>query len=729
VSGPFPGANPLILPELEVRAGPVALLSHPALPDVEVLPYVANRLVFAQIAAAAVAAQGRMVLVDLPARMSRQPGTLNLPLSLLPLLSVVIFPCAAGGLKLGVPVSPASPPAMAALAAREQGLVLRCIEPEFTFPATSAFHAPLPLPEDYRVYRSGLASHFASAWSALKARFAAADDDARLFAALRAASALRAARVGLRRPRLLVADWRLWWLMSRLLDGAIADPSNKVQALPSGLKAERPVLYLPDPGEAWRGGLLDDYPALVAGFHEHVSGATPANALKPAGNVLPLPQRMAWRRPVDPPAGAQAPAFDKRVRLDRLLVEVATSPDVPRGLIGTRRQLAFAEYLPRLAMGHAVPQAASHALLAARACGGAALASRLRRAILAYPRPPALPAPAGAQLKPSLENLTTGWGGRLVPHADGCEFEESHLRGEELLAAALEREGAMRELLGPPVGGAMFAVLPEYALHESLVRMAQRKAVGSFEAASHSRPRFVSLECGIDFQATLLSYARNPLGTVYVRHEASATALEVDQWTPVVFVLESAEVVNRSTIMPIMDANPAAHRVLRGLDPGSGQRDHVFTVMTSVRAARLGRDGHVKTESLAAIGWLFASRLMGPDRFALALARCSKLCRTDPDFEPEMKTWSRLEKLLGWALKYGSGRTIVVVSGRGFEAGPRVAAYAASRGIKIVGASLEGMPEVGVERLRRLLLVSSNFRNHPMRDRLLELLASGLGPL
>lgn len=725
----FPGARPLLLPEIQDRASPVTLLSHPALQGVEVLPYVEHSLVFAQIAAAAVALQSRLVLVDLPARMSRLPGTLNLPLALLPLFSVVIYPAAAGGRQLGIPVSPASPPIAAALVARQRGLPMRCIAPEFISPPAATVHQQVSLPEDYRVYRSGLSGHFAGAWSALDAGFMAASDNARLFATLRAASALHAARSAQRRTRLLVVEWRLWWLMSRLLDGAITDPSDKVQALPPRMQDTLPILYLPDPVEAWCKGLLDDYPALVNEFHGRIGGVTPPPGDQPAGNVLPLPNRMAWSGFADARSGAAASDFDKRASLDRLLVEVVTSIDAPPESISTRKRLAFASYLPRLAMGYAVPKPASHALQAARACGGEALASRLRRAILAYPRPPAVPARADARAQPSIDDLANGWGTPLARCATDGGSEESQLRDEELLAAALDREGAMRELLGEPVGATMFTVAPEYRLHESIVRMAQRKAAGAYETSFHSRPYFASVEAGINFQATLRSYASNPRGTVYVRHESASAAMDVDRWTPVVFMLESAEVVNSSTIMPILDANPAAHRVLRAMDAGSERRDHMFTVMTCIRGARRHHDGHVKVETLSAVGWLFASALMGPERYAQAIARCRIPCRTDPDFEPEWKTWSRLERLLGWALKYGSGRSIVVVAGNGFDVGPRVSAYAAARGTRIFRAPLDRLPAAGVEHLRQLLLVSSNIKNHASRDRVLELLASNRGSL
>ena len=663
----FPGARPLLLPEIQDRAGSVALLSHAALPGVEVLPYVEHSLVFAQIAAAAVSEQSRLVLVDLPARMSRHPGTLNLPLTLLPLFSVVIYPSAVGGRQLGIPVSPASPPIAAALVARQRGLALRCIAPEIIPHAAATFHPRVSLPEDYRAYGSGLDGHFAGAWSALEAGFLAASDDTRLFATLRAASALQAARSAQRRPRLLVVEWRLWWLMSRLLDGAITDPSDKVLALLPRTQDAPPILYLPDPVEAWCKGLLDDYPALVSEFHGRIGGATPPPGNRSAGNVLSLPKRMAWSRFADALAGAAAPYFDKRASLDRLLVEVVTATDVAPDSISTRQRLAFARYLPRLAMGCAVPKPASHAMAAARACGGEALATLLRRAILAYPRPPALPASVDSQARPSLDELANSWGTPLAACATEGRSEESRLRSDELLAAALDREGAMRELLGQPVGATMFTVAPDYRLHESIVRMAQRKAAGTHETSVHSRPYFASVEAGIDFQATLRSYARNPLGTVYVRHPLPMAAIDVDRWTPVVFVLEPAEVVNKSTIMPILDANPAGHRALRALDAGGDRRDHVFTVMTCVQGARRYHDGHVKVETLSAVGWLFASALMGPERYAQAIARCRMPCRTDPDFEPEWKTWSRLERLLGWALKYGSGRNIVVVAGSGFD--------------------------------------------------------------
>lgn len=293
----FQAPQPLVLPPTEGWAYEVSPLSHAALPGVDVLAYRPDSLVFAQIAAAMVRAQDYTVLVDLPACMNREPGTLNIPLALLPLLSIVIYPAVAGKGRLSVPVSPASPPVVAALVARQRELPLRCIEPPSPLPNAHAFCPDVSLPEDYRVYRDGMERHFAGGWSALQSAFAKADAETQLFAVLRAVSALSRVQAQSQRRRLLVVHWQLWCLMRHILDGAISNPSANVKLLAPARLNQRPTLYLPDPERAWAWGLLDDYPTLVHAFFEgHLAapGAMPVPA--PTSNVLVLPRQRAWRQ-------------------------------------------------------------------------------------------------------------------------------------------------------------------------------------------------------------------------------------------------------------------------------------------------------------------------------------------------------------------------------------------------------------------------------------------------
>jgi len=380
-------AGALVLPPIRCQAGTVPLVSHPALPGVDVLPYVAHSLVFAQIAAAAVDVGDQLVMVDLPDRFNRHPGLLNVPLSMLPLVGVAVLPVP-GRKPMAVAFTPASPPVVAALMARLQGRGLRCIAPPPLLEAATAGPAPnVTLPEDYRVYETGLERHFASAADALDNRFEALGARTQQLVTLRAARALRSARAAARKQRLLVVDWQLWWLMVRLLDGVLQDPSATLISLEPEPAKARPTLILVDPRQAWAAGALGDYPALTAAFFEEFLAGESTTASRGASmNVVPLPLRKPWTGVR--PGGGRQPPFDLRARLDRLLVNSLTS-DEPAPLPARERQ-AFANYLPRLMAGggRALPRAAAHTLFAARACGGAGLAKRLREALLNYPAPP-----------------------------------------------------------------------------------------------------------------------------------------------------------------------------------------------------------------------------------------------------------------------------------------------------------------------------------------------------
>ncbi len=727
----FQPHHPLVLPHADVGAGHVAPVSHAALPGVDVLPYRPDSLVFAQIAAALARAHHGAVLVDLPARMNREPGTLNLPLALLPLLSVVVYPAAVGRPQHGVPVSPASPPVVAALVARQLQQPLQCIEPQMPLPPSFAFCPALPLPEDHRVYCNGLEQHFASAWQALEAAFAAASVQAQTFALVRAASALRNARAHSRQRRVLVVHWQLWWLMRQVLDCAVVEPPDNLALLSHPGSDEGPSLHLPDPDRAWASGLLDDYPALVQAFFDDqlaLPGGAPGPA--PSANVMRLPMRRAWQRPPGAAGELQRPLFDIRLALDRMLVEcMGADADAKAPPHTTRQQLGFIDYLQRLMAAniHAVPRVAQHTLFAARACGGAAFARRLRSALLAYPRPPAL-ASSGGQA-PSLEGLHGADGRPLVATPGSGRSREEQMRHGELLAVILERPGGLLEMLGGVTGGTMFTVPWQYKQHDQILAAVQRRSRSVQRVNRGSRPFAGSAPHGIDHQATMRSHLRHAHGLVVARSSQLAVVETPGRWTATVFLLAAQPDVDRSRISPIVDASPARRRALLGQPPIDGLHDHVYTIMTSVGGRRRIQDGHVQNDTLTAIGFLFASRLMGSERWSLALGRSRQPCRTDPDAEKAWGTfentaaWTRTDRLLAWALKYGQGCNVVVCAAAGFRPSARVAAYAAQCRKRLVFVPLASLSSGLLNRLRTMFLVSPNLRTHPLSDSIMNALA------
>ena len=669
-----------------------------------------------------------VVCVDLPSCMNRAPGLLNLPLALLPLLSLVLLPGVGGPGRRAVPISPASPPAVAALVARQRALALRCIDPDFEVAAEDAFCPDIALREDYRVYEpdGGLDRHFAAGWRELETAFGDAAAPARLYAIHRAASALQQLRATApERRKLLVVDWQLWWLMTQVIDDpAAADIMARVHVIAAPSPGGTPAtLFLPDPRSAWQASLLDDYPALVAEFHQRcLAPSPPPSPLKLKSNVVDLPLRRRWAATPSALATAASQHFDKRLSLDQLLVESVTLDAADGSAFPMRVTNTFAGYLPRLLAIHhqAVPSAASQLLPAARACGGWALARRLREAMLAYPKPPAASTSSAGQ--PSLDELV-GASGRPIGGAGrpGAEHHEAACRREELLDAALESEEGLTRLLGVPVSNTQFTVPSEYELHRALVASVQRAACERCERGP-SRPAQGSLRHGIDFKATLLSFAGGPPGELFVFGPPRVRNHGADIWTPVVFLLDGAEEINDGTISPIMDTNAAKHRILLGDESDGEPLDHVYTIMTCVRKAVNSHGDHLRQDFLAAIGFLFASSLMGPQRHAQATGRGRPACRTDPDFEPEWQDWSKLERIIGWSIKYGDAKRVAIVASNGFTPPKRCVEYARQRQTRLVVLSLNIIAPRMLQRLRRLTLTSPNLRRHPDCEQILRLL-------
>ena len=725
-----------ILPQLAWRAGAVAPISHAGIEGVEVIPYLPNRLVFAHIVAQALESSDYTgVLVDLPSFMQR-PGWLNAPLALLPFVSLAVF-VAADGSQRAIPFSPCAPAAVAALIARRKQAALRCVEDANTLnhPLAHMFCPEVALREDYRVYEQGLEAFFAPAWKQLDEAWAAADATTHFFAMQRAKGALRRVRSAAPRKRcLLVADFRLWWLLTKAAVEEAPSASYVFQwRVPS-----RALLLLPEPGESWTHNLLDDYPVVTLQFWErylHEPGAESAPPRQPGeGNVIQLPVRGARFPAAGRPERTwfHAP-FDKREVIEENLAEAVSPPDTPgrrRSSSTTRSILAFVGYLRRLMAIHqrALPQAASQALFAARATGGRTFAHRLRRILLAYPGPDAIcPADPNANV-PSLGDLVSASTSRRLddrPSAGADASGESEARREEVQTLLLDADdaAALRALIGSPDGVMRFAIQLEYALHARLCQASQRLARCP-SGRGRSRPSFGSLAGGIDWKATLASFATGE-EHIYV-HDApqrSRAARGINAWTPTVFLLGSEQEIERSTIRPVMDANPARDAINRGIADFRFQDvlppDFVYSVIAAVYQCRELHAHHLREETLSAIGFLCASPLMGPARHSLITRRPPRRhCRTDPDFETDFAGMSNSERLIAWAVKYGAG-TVIVVAAAGWKPSQRSMRHAREAHAEIIAVPISRLPAQQIERLKRMNLVSRNLRQHPRREEIL----------
>lgn len=703
------------------------LLRHAGLPGLEVLPYFAGSLHDAVLAAAA-AARATVVITDLPDRMQRHPGLFNVPAGLLPFATVAVLPRRSGR-RVGVPVTPSQPAVVAGLVARQRGLPLRCIDPCIgADPGAGTLPRPRALRVDGDAFGRSYQTRLREAFDAFDAGLAVAPTAVRTHAALRAAVALRAVRRALCDGALLVVEWSLFRLISLLLEGRLEDPSTMVHSI-DGWAADQPAeLVLLDPERAWAAGMLGDYPALAAEFFaERLQLPGVANRPpQPSSNVLPLPLRAAWK------GGNRVqtllPLFDAPVALDRLLT--AATLTGAQG-VGLRPRLAFADYLGRrvLCSGRSWPHAATDTLFAAQACGGRAWLRHVLEAILAYPQPPV---PPSLLARGELGDLFAPGGGRVLPRSCGGSDEddedrERQLREDALLERAVSTRDRLSEFLGPAEGhGIMFAVPVDYAGHELAALAAQRLARRAVrQPVRTSRPAYWPRQrMSIDFRSTLLSFRDHPEGQIYAWHERPGTGLAAGLDTPVVFLLRSLAEVERSVISPIIDGSPAAHLAMRGLPQREGVQDRIYTVVTCVRGVQR-YSPHVRYDELTALATLYASRAMGPDRWAQAVARLSRPCRTNPGAEQAWSDWSCVERLVAWALRYGTGRTVAVVTRDPWRASKRVAALAAAERKHIQTLSLATLPPALVDRMTRMCMVSATLRNHPRFEHIGELVARG----
>ena len=288
----------------------------------------------------------------------------------------------------------------------------------------------------------------------------------------------------------------------------------------------------------------------------------------------------------------------------------------------------------------------------------------------------------------------------------------------------LDREDGLREILDSRDSPMGFATGTEYQSHASLCDLARRVAQTA-TARGRSRPSFGSLAGGIDWKATLVSFATGE-ENVYVHDvpHRSRAARAIDTWTPIVFLLASEQEIDGSVLVPVMDANPAQDALNQGIRnfplSTSPMPDHVYSVVTAVQTHRSLHANHIRQDRLTAIGFQFASPLMGPARYELVTRRPARFhCRTDPDNEHDFAGMSKSERIVAWAVKYAV-HSVLVVAAPGWKPSQRVARYGQGCGVEIRALPVSAFSPDHIERMKTMHFVSRNLKRHPRCGEILD---------
>jgi hypothetical protein len=677
----------------------------PEVANLDVLPYIRGRLTFAQ-SAVRLLATGLydLLLVDLP-RFMNNPAWLKPPLDLLPHVSLIQFKRMDGTFRT-IAFSPNDAACIAASRASGQTLRFRCVDdPDLlNYPAAGFFNPQIRLEDDYRLRDRGLEEYFSAPWRDLDEAWAGATREMMFFTRYRASTTLRRIlkEAGSGKRCILVCEYRLWWSIRKALESPLRDVNYLFRW------KERPAaIRIEDPLEAWTQGLLDDYPALVAGFWEGLL----------AGDMN---------------------SFDKHRLLESVIDGVLAGKGLEEsgnfGHASIRSRILFRDYLGRLttASRRMIPEPAGQLFHAAEACGGAVLLKQLAASLLRYPR---ITAAARSQDLlgeahdpfPGHRELISYHTGKPLfeDRLEGCSSCPSEWEDRRRVVDLVLRDLTLREervfLGGEDERGVCWATRADYLLHKKACEQSRFLAHGGRCAGRPRRSRG-SIEGGIHWKATLASMARGE-NAIHVkrRHSVKRILTALHDFTPVVFLFGHEE-ISASQAFCIYDSNAARRKRDLGsqVTPCTHSRpDVVYSVYCTRKPhSDFVLGGHIERRPLTSITILYSGHSAGPHRYdAIAKRKMRYQCRTTPERDHEIAPFSPAERGIAWAVKYAED-VVLVAAARGWRPSAALENYARARKIRLHLVELSAYQKEFRTRLSTMYFISTRLKNHPDHERI-----------
>ena len=705
----------LVIPPGPIKSG-VQPIGVPEIANLEVLPYIRGRLTFAELTARQLAfGRHDLLLVDLP-RFMNNPAWLNVPLNFFPLISLVTFKRTDGTFR-AIPFSPNDAACIAASHALRQTLRFRCIDdPDLlNYPANGLFSPQVSMGDDYFLWHKGLEEFFRPLWLELDKAWSRATSEMKFFTRYRASTVLRHLRVAARSGKrcILVCEYQLWWAIRKALESPLRDIKYifRWKKTPATLRIE-------DPYFAWAQGLLDDYPALVAGF---------------------------WERFLANEVGS----FDKSRLLESTIDDVLTGRSreekTDSGQASIRSKILFRKYLRRLTTvtRRVIPEPGGQLYHAAEACGGQSFLKQLAKSLFHYPQ--AADADRIRYLLQGFRKIEFGESDDISPSYDelhsfhtGKPFFQEYLNGmQSSPLTEMEDRRRIVDRVRPKLTpreeedflkikeecGVCFATKKDYALHKQACDQSHFLALAQ---RCTGRPRRCqgSIEGGIHWKATLAAMARAEKA-LYVkrRHDRKRMITKLHEYTPVVFLLSSEEEIDNSCSFSVYDSNPAR----RNCDLGNGdfpfdrypKPDAVYSLYcTRKHYSEFTLGGHIERRPITSITTLYTGQSMGVQRYDAITKRTARYqCRKDPAFDPEISSFPLSQRGIAWAVKYAED-VVLVVAARGWRPSAVLADYARTKKIRLSRVDMSGYHKEFLNRLTSMYFISSKLKKHPDHERI-----------
>jgi hypothetical protein len=689
-------------------------IRHSAFENLYVIPHIKGRLVFAELAARAIET-GRFdrLVVDMPYFMNGG-SWLDTPIGLFPYVSSIVIRKADLSF-VSFPFVPNDAVCAAVAAAKiMEGtgtpIEINCIDDSnvINYPDGCRHQHISGVLDDYFVFTDGLEDYFAHLFAKLDVLWERLSEEQRFFLEYRAGIMSERLRRILRKGKntLFVCDYQVWRLMSKIIG---KEPAQSDRHFFPQWKRLDAALVIGDPYLFWARGLLDDYPAAVAKFHESLQLGT-------------------------------LHSFNKLVVIDdtiKSLRETAASKEF--GTPSIRKIVSFDHYLRNMlaAKRRLTPFLISQLHDAACSCIGKGFAKAMATHLLNYPYPDtqkvldylilerdAIIGGGNTFDVPDLSELIFCHTGTKEYCSD--EVIDIYASNEERFEFINKIHSRITKKETDKFGydsGLMWAIEKDYKLHETACANV-RSIVEKISHLEISKRSFGPMGDGIHWKSTIASRVtgENAIHIKLRKTSRGNKSISFDEFTPIVFLF--ADDISQDMSETIADFNITQRNMALGNNnfpfEKSPPPDYVYSVYYTFSKWERTCEGHIIKRRVTSIAFLYTLRVMGFHRYGSIVERPSAYqCRTGPMSDPEMEGFPLCEKGMAWAVKYAAS-DVLVAAKNGWKASRRLNAFAESKRVRIVPVSLTGFAKDFIERLRTISFTSTALKKHPDRDNILK---------
>lgn len=665
--------------------------------NLSVIPYVKNRLVFAELAARSIrSGDFDLVLVDLPYFLNGKEDVL-MPARLFPLVSTLVIKNQHSRF-INIPFVP-NDAGCAALAvtemmkARGNAIELQSIDDSQVINYRENLYYPdIALKDDYFVFTEGLENYFSGAWQKLDQFLKNCPGENRFYHEYRANQIVRQLRRFIKGGQrvLFLCEYRLWRLVSCLLEEGSHTISSQLSLPWSDLSA---AIVFEDPIVCWAMGLLDDYPSIVSEFVRCIKNE-------------------------------QLFTFDKLQFLDERIRSAVSDPSCQPSF---RKTQAFKQLLLNSMSANRclVPHPVSHLYNASDSCLGTTSTKALVKQTLSYP---------GADkikvfefLKVLKEKLTAVDEIFEIPDIYermscdkhftdfGCS-DSFNLRKKIIDKYYPHLTDNEKNDLQERNDSIRWEIKADYDIHQTLSMkafdVAERMAL---KKDTRIKKSWGSMAQGIHLKATIASRAKGE-NAFYVKQTKSnrhgRPGFTVA--SPTVFIF-AADLTGHCS-NHIYDPNSTEKKIQIGrshlITDNDPEPDLVYSVFSTYTESTSLCDGNIDRIELSSLVSLH-NRAWEVERYESINSLPKKhQCRIHPTSDAELSDFSLNEIGTAWAIKYARDN-ILLVSHENWKLTEKVKEYARAKSIKIERLPLSKFSDEIIERMRAFHFISTSLKRHP----------------